>query len=169
MSRTAPDFVEELRKWHQLVKVGRLPPELRPAYERARTELGRLLLVAQNMTQQGPTLRSALRIAQAIKVELDYGGGSVERSMTIDLAEGGFAVLGTRSVRPGQVVHFVLHLPPLRSAGDEPLSGSARVASARPHGGLARVSYAFQDLSPSGREHLAMVIIDAVLARFPTK
>ena len=60
-------FIARFREMHDLAKKGTLPAAARPEYERARTELGRLLNIAQQMSRGGNTLRSALRIVEKRK------------------------------------------------------------------------------------------------------
>ncbi len=158
-------FITRFRELHEKAKGGILPPKLRPEYEQSRRELGRLMLVAQQMNHGGQTLRSALRIAQLIKVELDLGGSSLDKTSTMDLSSGGFAALLPAGQAIGRTVPFTLHLPAL-SAGSQPLKGVAKVASSRLQGGLHRVSFSFEKMPPADQEQLDIVIIDFVLRRF---
>src|SRR5947209_4168017 len=86
-------FIVRLRELHEKAKRGTLQPGDKPEYESSRRELGRLLLVAQHLSHGGKTLRSQFRVARMIKVEIDVGGESPEKTSTIDLASGGFAAL----------------------------------------------------------------------------
>ncbi|MBC7052320.1 PilZ domain-containing protein, partial [Salmonella enterica subsp. enterica serovar Enteritidis] len=104
-------FIVRFRELHEKAKGGTLAPHDRPEYEQARRELGRLLLVAQQMSHHGTTLRGALRIAQLIKAEIDLGGSAPERTSTMDLASGGFAALLPTSLPVGRVLEFTLHVP----------------------------------------------------------
>lgn len=159
-------FIARFRGLHEQAKAGTLPQTDRGEYEQARRELGRLLLVAQQMSSGGPTLRSSLRIAQLVKVDLQLVSSRPERTSTMDLASGGFAVLLPSSLPLGRVVPFTLHLPALAGGGTQPMSGTSKVASARIQGGLHRVSFSFDSLAPADREHLDITIIDYVLSRF---
>jgi hypothetical protein len=159
-------FIARFRELHEKAKGGVLPAELRGEYQQARRDLGRLLLVAQQMNQNGKTLRSSLRIAQLIKTEIDVGGSSPERTSTMDVASGGFAALLPAGQPVGRVVGFVLHVPAFAGSGTQPIIGKAKVASSRPQGGLHRVSFAFEALTPANQELLDMAIIDYVLRRF---
>ena len=163
---SAPAFIIRFRELHEKAKAGALSPALRTEYETARRELERILLVAQQMTRGGQTLRGALRIAQLIKVELDIGGSAPEKTSTMDLASGGFAVVLPAGQPVGKTVAFTLQVPSF-SSGTQPLKGVAKVASSRVQGTLHRVSFAFEKLAPADQEHLDMVIIDFVLRRFP--
>jgi PilZ domain len=160
-------FINRFRELHDKAKAGSLQPALRTEYEQSRRELGRLMVVAQQMSHGGKTLRAALRIAQLIKVELGLGGPAPEKTSTMDLASGGFAALLPAGQPIGKVVTFTLQVPAFPS-GTQPLHGAAKVASSRPQGGLHRVSFSFEKLAPADQEHLDMVIIDFVLRRFTT-
>ena len=160
-------FINRFRALHEKAKGGTLTEPLRIEYEQLRRELGRLMLVAQQMGRGGKTLRSTLRIAQLIKVELDLGGSAPERTSTMDLASGGFAALVPASQPLGKRVPFTLQVPSFPS-GTQPLEGVAKVASTTPQGGLHRVSFSFEAMTPEDRSHLDMVIIDFVLRRFTT-
>lgn len=159
-------FITRFRELHEKAKSGSLAANLRPEYEQSRRELGRLLLVAQQMNHTGQTLRAALRIAQLIKAELDLGGSAPERTSTMDLASGGFAALLPASQPVGRVVGFKLQVPALSGGGTQPITGKAKVASSRAQGGLYRVSFSFEAMAPADRELLEMAIIDYVLRRF---
>ena len=159
-------FISRFRQLHDKAKSGALAPQDRGEYEQSRRELGRLLLVAQQMSHTGKTLRGALRIAQLIKVEIDLGGSAPERTSTMDLASGGFAALMSSSQPVGRNVAFTLHLPALSGGGTTSVKGTGKVASTRPQGGLHRVSFTFETMTPADRELLDMSIIDYVLRRF---
>lgn len=159
-------FIARFRELHEKAKSGSLGAQDRPEYVQSRRELGRLLLVAQHMNHNGKTLRSALRIAQLIKVELDVGGSTPERTSTMDLASGGFAALLPASQPMGRVVGFTLHVPAFAGSGTQAISGKAKVASTRSQGSLHRVSFSFDALTPANQELLDMAIIDYVLRRF---
>jgi hypothetical protein len=163
---SAPAFIRRFRELHDKAKAGTLPAEGRAEYQQSRRDLGRLLLVAQQMNQNGKTLRAALRIAQLIKTELDMGGSSPERTSTMDLASGGFAALLPAGQPVGRVIGFVLHVPAFSGSGTQPITGKAKVASSRPQGGLHRVSFSFESLTPENQEMLDIAIIDYVLRRF---
>ena len=153
-------FIVRLRELHDRAKRGALTPNERPEYEQARRELGRLLLVAQHLNHGGETLRSQFRVARMIKVEIDLGGPAPEKTTTIDLASGGFAALLSAGHPVGKNVRFTLQLP------GQSIEGTAKVASSRAQGSLHRVSFAFAELLPAHRDHLEMIIVDEVLARF---
>lgn len=159
-------FIARFRELHEKAKSGSLGAQDRPEYVQARRELGRLLLIAQQMNHNGKTLRAALRIAQLIKVELDLGGSTPERTSTMDLASGGFAALLQASQPMGRMAGFTLHVPAFAGSGTQPIIGKAKVVSTRSQGSLHRVSFAFDALTPASQELLDMAIIDYVLRRF---
>jgi hypothetical protein len=162
---TIDDFIARFRSLHAKAKSGALTPTERPEYERSRDELGRLLLVAQQVSQTGKTLRTALRIAQLVKVEIDFGG-TLEKTSTMDLASGGFAALLQGGQRLGRAAQITLHVPGAPGGGTQAIKCSAKVASSRQQGALHRVSFTFDALSPADREILEVAIIDYVLRRF---
>ncbi len=159
-------FIARLRELHDKAKRGVLPAGEKPEYESSRRELGRLLLVAQHLTHGGKTLRSQFRIARMIKVAIDLGGEAVEKTTTLDLASGGFAALLSHGAPVGHMARFEMHLPPFGAGGPRLMKGSAKVASSRPQGSVHRVSFSFAVLDAADRDHLEMVIVDEVLARF---
>ena len=159
-------FIARFRELHDRAKAGTLPAQDRAEYQQARRELGRLLLVAQQMNHNGKTLRAALRIAQLVKVELELGGPAPERTSTMDLASGGFAALLPASQPIGRVVAFTLHVPAFTGSGTQAICGKGKVASSRSQGSLHRVSFSFESLTPDNQELLDMAIIDYVLRRF---
>lgn len=161
-------FINRFRELHEKAKAGSLAPNLRGEYEQLRRELGRIMIVAQQMNRGGQTLRANLRIAQLIKVELDLGGPVPEKTSTMDLASGGFAAVLPASQPVGKLVGFLLQVPGFTAGTPQPLRGTAKVASTRVQGSLHRVSFAFETLSAADQEHLDMVIIDFVLRRFTT-
>lgn len=159
-------FIDRCRELHDRAKKGALPPALHAEYLEARSELARLMLVAQQLGHGGPPpVRAALRIAQLIKVEIDVGGLAPERTSTMDLASGGFAALLMASQPVGKSVTFTLHLPAFPS-GIHPMKGTAKVVSSRAQGDLHRISFSLDETTPVEQDHLEMVIIDFILRRF---
>jgi hypothetical protein len=159
-------LIARLRALHEKAKRGTLNAAERIQYDDHRRELARVMLVAQNMTHGGQALRGALRVAQVVKVEIDLGGPAPERTVTIDLATGGFAVVLPLGQPVGRKVSFTLMLASAPGGGPHAMKGTARVASSRQQGATFRVSFAFEDVDPKDVGHLEMVILDYVLARF---
>lgn len=160
-------FIERFRALHEKAKNGTLSSVDRGEYENSRSTLGRLMLVAQQATHSGKTLRAGLRIAQLLKVEIDLGG-TPEKTSTMDLASGGFAALLQGSQPVGRIAKVTLYIPTGSSSGAQPLACTAKVASSRQQGALHRVSFTFDTLSAADREKLEIAIIDFVLRRFTT-
>ena len=158
------DFIERFRDLHERRRKGVLSTAEQADYEQQRGELGRLLLIAQQLNHGGKTLRAALRTAQMFKVEIAFGAEKPQRTSTIDVASGGFAALLSSHQALQRLASFTLHLPKY-GGGSLPVEGTAKVASSRAQGGLFRVSFTFQDVSDAGREEIEMVIIDTILAR----
>ncbi|MBX3209820.1 MAG: PilZ domain-containing protein [Labilithrix sp.] len=162
------EFLAEFKALHDKVKNGTLPTADRPRYEMARSQFARMVLVAQQLGHTGQTLRSSLRMAKMLKVELRPDEGEPARGSTIDLASGGFAVLLPNGLRVGKKAGFTLYLPGA-GGGTAPISGRVVVASSRPQTSLFRVSFHFDNLEPRAAEQLDVALIDAVLERFAHK
>ena len=160
------EFLTELKALHDKAKKGTLTEAERPRYYGARAQLGRFALIAQQIGHSGQTLRSHLRMAKMLKVEIRPDEGDLVRSSTIDLAAGGFAVLMPTGMRVGKGAGFTLHLPGLTGGSTTPITGRVTVASSRPQTTLFRVSFRFEELHPSAQEQLDFALIDAVLERF---
>ena len=163
------EFLTSFRALHDKAKNGTLTATERPRYEMGRSQLTRMLLVAQQLGHAGQTLRSSLRMAKMLKVELRPDDGEPIRASTIDLASGGFAVLVPAGMRVGKKAGFTLNLPAVSGGGTSPISGRVVVASSRPQTTLFRVSFHFENLEPAAAEQLEMALIDAVLERFSQK
>lgn len=158
------DFLSRFAALHRQVKEGKLSNADRSLYEKLRREFCRLMVVAQNASTAGRTLRASLRVAQMLKADIGRPDSQVERTSTIDLADGGFAVLLGEPLEIGETVAFTLFTGPKADA--RAIRGSARVASSRIHGASFRVSFAFVELAADDRAALEILIIDSVLARF---
>jgi hypothetical protein len=159
-------FLDGFRALHEKAKRGALTEPERGKYVGARHELGRLMLIAQSASPGGGTLRARFRVAQMFKVELTTSTGQVKTS-TIDVAAAGFAVLLDAGEKVGASAPFTLVLPEFPN-GQRRVQGVARVASSRLQARVHRVSYTFADVGAPDMEHIEMVIIDAILARFPS-
>jgi hypothetical protein len=159
------EFLTEFKALHAKAKNGSLLPVERARYEAGRTQLERLLIVAQQMGHSGQTLRSNLRMAKMLKVEITPDDGPPIKASTIDLASGGFAALIPAGLRTGKSAKFALYLP-AAGGGSSPISGRVVVASSRPQTALFRVSFRFENLDAVAKEQLTMVLIDAILERF---
>ena len=160
------EFITEFRVLHEKAKNGTLTAVDRPRYEAARAQLGRIVLIAQQIAHTGQTLRSSLRMAKMLKVELRPDDADPIRASTIDIASGGFAVLMPNGMKIGKGAAFTLHLPAPTGTGTSPISGRVVVASSRPQTSLFRVSFRFNNLHPSVQEQLEIALIDAILERF---
>ena len=165
---TTLSFLARLRELHEKAKRGALAPAEQPEYESARREIGRLLLIAQQLARGGQTLRSRFRVARMIKVEIELADGAPEKTTTVDLASGGFAALLPRGQPLGKAARFRMHLPSMAGGVTQPIEGAAKVVSSRAQGTLYRVSFAFTEVSASHQEQLETLILDEVLARFQT-
>lgn len=159
------EFVAQFRALHEKAKSGKLTQAERLAYAAGRAQFARFVLVAQELGRAGQTLRSNLRMAKMLKVELRPDVGELARLSTIDVASGGFAALVAGGMKVGLGAAFTLYLPS-GGGGSAPLTGRCVVASSRPQTTLFRVSFRFDNLPATAQEQLDMAIIDAVLERF---
>jgi hypothetical protein len=152
-------FLADFKVLHEKARNKSLTPAERIAYTQARVQFSRFVVMAQSLGHAGQTLRSNLRMAKMLKVEVRPDAGDPIRGSTVDLASGGFALLVPRSMVVGKGAAFTLNLP------REAISGRCVVASSRNQAGLFRVSFKFENLTPDAEEHLAVTLIDAVLER----
>lgn len=155
-------WLASFRDLHERARRGSLPEAERAVYRAAREELARALVVAQRLTlKPGETARQSLRVARALQVELELPAGR-ERTVTIDVSQGGFSCLVAAGVAPGpgDRAAFSLRLP-----AAAPLTGRARVAHVRPVEGRSRVAFQFLALDPDARERLETFVFDTVLAQ----
>jgi hypothetical protein len=164
---SVPQFVAELRALHAKAKSGTLSQIERARYETARDQLARLVMVSQQMSHSGQTLRAAFRMAKVFKVEVKSPDAPPIRASTIDVSNGGFAALLPTSLRVKSRVAFTLTLPNAPGGGGTaPITGHALTASVRQQGTLFRVSFHFEPLEREAKNQLELTLIDAVLERF---
>jgi hypothetical protein len=162
-------FIAEFKALHDKAKKGTLTSLERTRYADARLQFSRLVVIAQQLGHSGQTLRSDLRMAKMLKVEVRPDAGEPLRVATIDLASGGFASLIPTRLTVGTGAGFTLYLPASAGGGTAPISGRCTVASVRSQGNTFRVSFKFDKLVPEAQEQLEIALIDAVLERFVTK
>jgi hypothetical protein len=160
------EFLTEFKALHDKAKKGTITPDERLRYRMARSQFERIVLISQQLGHTGQTLRSSLRMAKMLKVEIRPDEGDLLRASTIDLASGGFAVLLPAGMRIGKRAAFTLHLPSGSGAGTTPISGRVAVASSRSQTALFRVSFRFEGLAQEAQDQLDTALIDAVLERF---
>lgn len=161
---TTLSFIAEFRTLHDKLRSGRISTEERARYSEARTQFVRMMVISQ-IGVTGMTLRSDLRMAKMLKVELRLEGGAVDRLTTQEIATKGFATLRDKPLPVGSFVGFTLYLPKPAS----PIVGRAKVASAKPSGTLVKHSLTFEALHPEAAEQLDIALIDAVLERLTKK
>ena len=155
-----PAWLEAFRDLHRRARVGRLSGPAQREYLVIRAELGRMLLVAQQITREfGHGARQTVRVAWALQVDLALAGDRV-RAVTLDVSRGGFATLLGRAPPEVAEVEFSIRLP-----GEEPVAGKARVAAAIPRASDVRVSFAFSDVSESALDRLESALFDLILDR----
>jgi hypothetical protein len=152
-------WVAEFRTLHDKAKAGKLLPGEKRAYETQRAELARAMVSAQRLTlKEGETPREALRVARALQIDLDLEAGK-QRTITVDLSIGGFAVLLGVPPKPHEKVGFALKIP----GAENPLTGRALFVDSKKQPSNFRVSFHFQDMSAEDRDKVEMVVIDSAL------
>lgn len=154
--------IARLRELHDKAKHLALPAGEQVIYERACRDLSSALLNAQQRARQpGQAARRALRVPQALKLEVELPSGP-HATFTLDVSTEGFAALVPEPPPSGQIVHFVLHARP------ESVEGEAVVVGSRPHHGAYRASFAIAAMSERAVDRLRVVVVDATLARLGT-
>jgi len=99
--------------------------------------------------------RRAARVVVDFEMEIRSRCG-VERTRTVDLSAGGFAVRMREELRADETIEF--------SFPGRELAGKARVVqSARVEPGLWRIGFEFKDMMPAQQKRAELLIIEAVL------
>lgn len=153
----AHDFVAELRVLHDRARTGSLAAKDRLRYEELRSLLVRMTVAGQSLGHAGPTLRSDLRVAKMLKVEVRPDDGKALRLTTIDIATRGFAAMLPDALALGSDAKFTLYLP------GGAIAGKVLVASMKQKGLLVRTSFKFDALLPTAVEALDVFLLDSVL------
>lgn len=154
------DWLAGFRELHERARAGQLAPEELTAYRDARAELGKTLLVAQQISYDfGRARRQGIRVAWALQVDLEIGRGQV-RAVTVDISSGGFAVLLGAALPRGSELAFEIRLP-----GGHRVSGTARVINAVEGPAHYRASFAFADVPAGDRDRLELFLFDKILDR----
>jgi c-di-GMP-binding flagellar brake protein YcgR len=154
-------WLASFRDLHERSKAGALAAGESDVYLAAREELARALLAAQRVqTRPGQSPRRAMRVSRALQADLEFQGEppAKVRAMTLDVSAGGFGALVGRKPVVGEEVRFALRLP-----GGTRVEGTARVAGVVPGAGNARVSFAFDAITPEDAERLEVLVFDTVL------
>ena len=155
-----PAWLAAFRGLHQRARAGRLSPAAQREYLTIRAELGRMLLVAQQITREfGHGARQSVRVAWALQVDLQFGAERV-RAVTLDVSRGGFAALLGAAPPAGSTVEFSIRLP-----GDERIAGKAKLAAALPRESDVRASFAFTEVSERALDRLESALFDQILDR----
>lgn len=153
------EWVAALRQLHEQARRGKLPPEELRRYHEERDTLARAILAAQRLrASPGAKGRGSLRVASELTVELTINGAKAQLR-TLDLGQGGFAVLTPATFRVGQQGTFALAL-----SEDVSVSGKVRVVSLQRKGKAYRVAFRFEELSSDDQEKLGLAVFDAALA-----
>lgn len=154
------EWLAAFREQHERARRGQLGPRDLAAYRARRDELARALVAAQRLTMKpGETPRRALRVARALKLELQLEA-AVERTVTLDVSTGGFSCMLQRSPALGAEVAVSLRLP-----AAEPVVTRARMSDAKPAGTGVRVAFSFPALTEAERERIETFVFDTILAQ----
>lgn len=163
-SPTTLQLIAEFKTLHDKLRAGSIATDQRPRYAALRTQFVKMMALSQ-IGVTGQTLRSDLRMAKMLKVELRPEDQPIERVTTLEIASKGFATLMPTALPIGTVCGFTLFLPKPAS----PIAGRVHVASTRAHGAVTKTSFTFDNLLPAAADQLDIALIDAVLERFTTK
>lgn len=158
---TTLQFIAEFRNLHDKLRGGTITPGERKRYADQRQQFVRMMVLSQQIGMTGQTLRSDLRMAKMLKVEIRADGFPVERVTTQEIATKGFSALMPKALQVGSMAGFTLFLPKPAS----PITGRVTVASARQQGSLVKTSFKFEALLPAAAEQLDIALIDAVFER----
>jgi len=157
MERT--EWLNRLEALHVKLREGEAVPGAdRAWYEEARATLLKAAVEVQaRVVASGRQLRSSIRVARPVPVQLEAGGWSAH-ALTIDLGTGGFAVL--------------LEVPPAESgrlqatlalSGGPPAAMAVEVVDRREVAGLVRVALRFVDQPTGLRSRVEDAMLDGVL------
>lgn len=153
--------IAELRRLHERAQAGLLEADAAAEYDRARDELARVIITAQNLTVSfGEKPRRALRVAKAVSVQLELPEG-MARALTVDLSANGFAVLLARELVARTPVAFRMQLP-----GHREIRGVAGAVVKVRERLSTRVGFEFVELDEAGRGLLEAAVFNEVLVRF---
>jgi hypothetical protein len=155
-------WIDEFSRLHARARKGDLSAAEKVTYHDRREELTRALITAQRLTVlPGQTPRQALRVTRALQIELDLPGGRV-RVMTQNISIGGFGALMGQIPKESGAIGFTLKATGVK----EPIAGMCRVREVQARKGSQFVSFVFEDLPEVARDHLEMIIFDAVMEQF---
>lgn len=154
-------FIADLRLLHERAQAGLLDATELVEHDRARDELARTIITAQNLTVSfGEKPRRALRVAKALSVQLELPEG-VARALTVDLSANGFSVLLARELVARTPVAFRMQLPRHRE-----IRGVATAVVKVRERLSTRVGFEIVELDEAGRGLLEAAVFDEVLVRF---
>lgn len=148
---------------HDKLRSGSISPSERARYAEQRTQFVRMMVLSQQIGMAGHTLRSDLRMAKMLKVEIRAEGFPNERVTTQEIATKGFSALMPKAMPVGSTASFTLFLP----KPAQPITGRVTIASARtsPSSSLVKTSFKFESLLPAAEEQLDIALIDAIFER----
>jgi serine/threonine protein kinase len=152
------EWLTALRTLHERAQQGGLDAPEQARYDRERALLAFALREMQAAAMKpGHSARRSLRLATDLLVALALDQRP-ERTKTLDLSLGGFAVLLDRPLRVGQRVGFSIQLH------TGPLSGRAQVVNLQGKGGIFRVGFGFEELTPVDASRVNFEVFDGALS-----
>jgi hypothetical protein len=161
MTGSLNDWIAGFCATHAKAKEGKLDAAEQAAYLLARDQLAGALLAGQRLNlKPGENPRRALRVARGLQVELELPTGLVP-AITQDISVGGISALVPSAPPVGTRVLYKLKLG--RSV--DPITGAAKVVAVVDAKGAARMSLMFEELAPTDRDRLEMVVFDGVVAQ----
>lgn len=154
-------WVERFRILHQQARKGMLPDSEERNYLAAREYFARALTQAQGMSvPENQSARKLFRVAQGLQVDLTFASGTV-RTMTLDVAVGGFSVMLHKPPPESEEPGFSLRLP----GGQDPVIGRAKQVAVQRKIGTHRVSFSVEGLPLADEERLEATLFDLALER----
>lgn len=154
-------FIADLRVLHEKAHAGLLGPEELREHDKARDELAKAIITAQNLTVHfGEKPRRSLRVSKAFPVQLELPEG-VARALTLDVSASGFAVLLARELVSNSPVPFRMQLP-----GTGEVRGLARAAVKVRERLSSRVGFEIVSMTDEAAARMEAAVFDEVLVRF---
>jgi len=123
----------------------------------------RVALAAQGATFPGAPKRESMRVALALRVDVTFTDVAPQSVTTVDVGPQGFSALLAFGAGIGALAQLSIRVP----GGLEPVVGKCRVVGAMKHGGLQRLSFAFEPLDPGSRDRLEQTLFDFLIQRLP--
>jgi hypothetical protein len=156
------EWISDFCALHARAKQGQLAPDEMSFYLSARVEIEGVLLVGQRLNlKPGDNPRRQIRIARAFPLELELPSGLVT-ALTQDISVGGLSALVSSPPPVGTRILYRLKL----GRNVDPVTGAAKVVALVEGRGAMRMSLMFEELGPSERGRIELVVFDDIVAQF---